>query len=141
MSQAAHPPIYIDYLNRLDIEALAITDDEIRLAGEHRGEHRRQVLGVVGHVGIDHDVHVGDHIVKGTAHRIPLPWATLKKHPPMGTALGQRLAGKIARVVRGAVVHDHDLRLRQSRMEAADHLDNGECFVVGWDDQRKGWRT
>ena len=44
MSQAAHPPIYIDYLNRLDIEALAITDDEILdavsegLAAQGRGE-------------------------------------------------------------------------------------------------------
>ncbi|MFZ4532083.1 MAG: ornithine cyclodeaminase family protein, partial [Alsobacter sp.] len=44
MSQAEHPPIYIDYLNRLDIEALAITDDEILdavsegLAAQGRGE-------------------------------------------------------------------------------------------------------
>ena len=44
MSQATHPPIYIDYLNRLDIEALAITDDEILdavsegLAAQGRGE-------------------------------------------------------------------------------------------------------
>lgn len=44
MSVAAMPPIYITYLNRLDIDALAITDDEIlaaiesSLAAQGRGE-------------------------------------------------------------------------------------------------------
>jgi ornithine cyclodeaminase len=41
---SAHPPIYIDYLNRFDVEALAITDQEVLdaveagLASQGRGE-------------------------------------------------------------------------------------------------------
>jgi ornithine cyclodeaminase len=44
MTDAPFPPIYIDYLNRLDVEALAMTDDEIlsaiegSLAIQGRGE-------------------------------------------------------------------------------------------------------
>ncbi|MEM9277084.1 MAG: ornithine cyclodeaminase family protein [Pseudomonadota bacterium] len=65
MSTDKSPPVYIDYLNRLDIEELGITDDEIlgaiedALRAQGRGEteieprtHIRPRTGVEGHFNV-----------------------------------------------------------------------------------------
>lgn len=65
MTSSATPPVYVDFLNRLDIEALALTDDEIiaaveaGLAMQGRGEtaieprmHLEPRAGVEGHFNV-----------------------------------------------------------------------------------------